>query len=146
MPLLHPTKTVQSSSQEDFRNFVQVKNTIANILTDLIAIDGLSFYTIAKSKRLQKFTLAKGQKIPSGSIFIKSILLDHITLRDIKSQLTAELTDMKANNFRFSLTVDKYTSIKTCCYMILMCPQTEAFIILDLYVLLGECHLKKLLR
>ena len=61
------------------------------------------------------FALAKGQKIPSSSIFIKSILLDHT--KDIKAQLTAELKDTKDNNFRFSLTVDEYTSIKMCCYM-----------------------------
>ena len=75
------------------------------MLTDLIAIDGLSFYTVAKSKRLREFALANGQKIPSSSFFIKSILLDHA--KDIKVQLTAELKDMKANNFRFSFTVDE---------------------------------------
>ena len=115
MPLLHPTKTVQSSSQKDIRNFVEAKDTIYNILTDLIAIDGLSFYTVAKSKRLQEFALAKGQKIPSCSFFVKSVLLDHA--KDIKAQLTAELKDMKANNFRFSFIADEYTSIKMCCYM-----------------------------
>ena len=77
MPLLHPTKTVQSSSQKDIRNFVEAKDTIYNILTDLIAIDGPSFYTVAKSKRLREFALANGQKIPSSSIFIKCILLEH---------------------------------------------------------------------
>ena len=49
LPLLHPKKIVQSSSQKDIRNFVQAKDTITNILTDLIAIDGLSFNTVAKS-------------------------------------------------------------------------------------------------
>ena len=77
LPLLHPTKTVQSSSQIDIRNFVEAKDTIYNILTDLIAIDGPSFYTVANSKRLQEFALANGQKIPSSSFFIKSILLEH---------------------------------------------------------------------
>ena len=115
MPLIHPTKKVQSSSQKDFRNFVDAKDTIANILTDLIAIYGLSFYTVAKSKRLREFALDKGQKIHSSSIFIKSILLDHA--KDIKAQLAAELKDTKANNFRLSFTVDEYTSIKMCCYM-----------------------------
>ena len=102
--------------QKSILPFVSVKKeSLQGIVSQLAAVDGFSLHSIGKSKFIRESLSAKGLRLPSWDSDIMNLI--HHEYDDIQKQIKTEIEMKLKGDFRFSVIMDEYTSVRCRRYM-----------------------------
>ncbi len=96
----------QSQITDHFRGPQQL--SLEHMLSNLAAVDGLTFHTLANSTTLHNLWKKQGYRVPSCHKTIKRIVMQYSEKK--KTELIQEIACWKEQGCRFSLTMDEWTS------------------------------------
>ena len=85
------------------------------IVSQLAAVDSFSIHSIGKSKFIRESLSAKGLRLPSWDSDIMNLI--HHEYNDIQKQIKTEIEIKLNGDFRSSVTMDEYTSVRCRRYM-----------------------------
>ena len=88
--------------------FMTQKDSLAVVLSELVAIDVLPTRILAKSQRLRAALGAQGYHLPKDAKSIKAIIMKHCL--EVKDIYKKQFQEMKKDKICFSITLDEYTS------------------------------------
>ena len=91
------------------------KESLQGIVFQLAAVDSFFIHSISKSKFIRDSLSAKGLRLPSWDSDIMIII--YHKYNDIQKQIKTEIEIKLKGNFRFSVTVDEFTSVRRRRYM-----------------------------
>ena len=91
-------------------HFKSNKASLAEVVAELAAVDRLPFQIIAESHRINAAFRAQGYQIPKDRKAVKGLVIDFF--EKVADETKKELAEMKKGNWRFSLSLDEYTSLK----------------------------------
>ena len=95
--------------------FKSEKQSLGELVSELTAIDGVTFNQIATSERLRRAFKAHGYDLPRSHKKVRDLLIKQ--REDIIKTIRGELNVIKLRDGRFSITFDEPTSMKNCWYM-----------------------------
>ena len=95
--------------------FKSEKESLGELVSQLAAIDGLTFNQIATSERLRLAFKADGYDLPGSHKKVQNLLMKQ--REDIVKTIPGELNTIKLRDSRFSITFDKSTSMRNRRYM-----------------------------
>lgn len=95
--------------------FKSKKPSLDELLSQLTAVDGLTFNQIAKSERIHRAFKADGYDLPRSHKQVRDLVIKHS--EKIRKFVKEELMAIKQNNGRFSITLDESTSTRNRRYM-----------------------------
>jgi hypothetical protein len=90
------------------------KDPLNKVLARMASVDRLPFYTIASSLDIRNGLIAQGYKTPASDFGVRSAVTSYGY--EVKAKIMALLAEKKADGYRFSVTLDEYTSAKNCRY------------------------------
>ena len=101
--------------QSDIKSFAQRKKERYVIISDLIAVDGLTPNQIIQSNFIKKAFESQGYECPKSASSVSNIVIDEGTKRSerIKEEIKKDLADNK----KYSILLDEWTSIANRRYM-----------------------------
>lgn len=91
------------------------KPPLDQLLSQLTAVDGLTFNQIAQSERIRRAFKADGYDLPRSHKRVRELVIEHNKI--IRKCVGEEIMEMKRNNGRFSITLDESTSTRNRRYM-----------------------------
>jgi len=89
--------------------------TMAELISKLAAVDGISFNRITKSEFIRSSMSSKGFNLPQNSTKVMQLMLNFY--EDIKQQLIKKINQHKDSGKKFSISIDEWTSMKNKRYM-----------------------------
>ena len=102
--------------QKSILPYVNVKKErLQSIVFQLAAVDGFSLYSGGKIKFICESLITKRFRLPSSNSGIMNLI--HSKYSDIQKEIKAEIEIKVKANTRFSVTVDKHTSVRCRRYM-----------------------------
>ena len=120
------------------------KPSLEEILSQLTAVDGLTFNQIARSERLHQAFKADGYVLPKTHQHVRNLVIKNF--ENVKKLVKEELDEIKLNNGRFSITFDASTSARSRRYMNINCHFQGGFHSLGLVRIHGSMDTKKAIR
>ena len=124
--------------------FKSKKPSLEEILSQLTAVDGLTFNQIARSERLHRAFKADGYVLPKSHQHVRNLVIKNF--ENVKKLVKEELDEIKLNNGRFSITFDESTSARSRRYMNINCHFQGGFHSLGLVRIHGSMDTKKAIR
>ena len=102
--------------QKSILPFVNVKKeSLQSIVSQLAAVDGFSIHSTVKSRFIRDSLSAKGFRLPSSDSSIMNLI--HSEYNSIQKEIKVEIEIKVKANTHFSVTMDKYTSVRCRRYM-----------------------------
>ena len=95
--------------------FKSEKQSLGELVSQLTAIDGLTFNQIATSERLRRAFNADGYDLPRSHKKVRDLVMKQ--QEDIVKTIRGELNAIKQRDGRFSITFDESTSMRNRRYM-----------------------------
>ena len=133
---LRKTKTVITDYFKKQRD-----NTLPAVLSRLVALDGLPFSLFITSSELRMCLEARGFEVPKSATTIRNMVVDYANA--LQKIVKCELTLLRSQGIRFSLTFDEWSSIRNRRYLnVEVLTQTD-FWNLGLVRVMGSCPAEK---
>ena len=107
-------------------------------------MDGFSIHSIGKSKFIRESLSAKGLRLPSWVSDIMNLI--HREYDDIQKRIKTEIEMKLKGDFRFSVTIDEYTSVRCRRYMKINIHCQNDVINLGLIRMRGSCGAEKIFQ
>ena len=99
------------------------KASIKQVISEQVAVYGLSFNQIAQNKPLLRAFAADGYEIPSSGNQVKNIVIKHH--EELVEKMKQKFISLKQSNKRFSITFDETTTCNNKRYMNINVHSTE---------------------
>ena len=128
------TSTPQQGVLTQF--FKPDKQSVGHVLAKLAAEDRIPFNTIANSKEINAGLRARGLKVPSTANGIKNAVFSYAS--EIEDKLRHQIKERLAQDGRYSVSLDEYTSISNRRYMCLNIHDGEKAISLGMIRVKGS--------
>lgn len=104
----HPTPTASKRKIDDYFKSKE-RDTLDNVLARMTAVDGLPFSIFVTSKDMRALLKAKGYAdLPISSKTVRNRVVKYS--KEVRSQITSEITLFKKEGQRFSLTFYEWSS------------------------------------
>lgn len=112
-----PKNDITKPKTSQITDFFNTKNDCFDeVLSRMTALDGLPFRVFCTSIELRKSLIARGFKnIPKSVNIIRRTVINYSN--SVRNSLKKELTELKLNGTKFSLTFDEWTSIRNRRYL-----------------------------
>jgi hypothetical protein len=140
------SSSVPKKRQFSMDNFTVVKDayTRNELIARLAAQDNVSFYRLAHSDRFKYLFKGRNLDLPNSHTTVRNIVVLTEGKR-VKDIIKAEISNLKSENQKFSLTMDEWTSGKNRRYMNinLHCKDDQVIVCICLACLSLYCQRKK---
>lgn len=115
---------------------------LPEVFARMAAKDGISFNTICNSSDIRAGLVARGFKnVPKSRNTIRKMVLDYY--EQVKKLVIKEIIDQISRGFKFSLTLDEWTSFGNCRYMNVNVHELKSYWNLGLIRILGSMPAEK---